>query len=218
MAHPKNRKKSTRSRSRHDPDRARVQAQREEARQRERERRRLEEETREKREKLKKRIRSLAVPALVGIGVFAVAFVVFRPSDEVDGVERPDEIESVALASGETFDYGTPTPTSGPYAPEAPACGVFADQIAPEDAVAALRVGAVVLWYRPDATQAAADLEAIAALWDSHVIVSPNDAIESPVVATAWNRRLAYDEGAPATEFAETYRKRGPEEGDCPSQ
>jgi len=213
MAHPKNRKKAQR-RSRHDPERAKIQAQREEARQREREQRRMEEEAREKREKLKKRLRSLIGPALVGIGVFTVAFIVFRPSNEVDGVERPEEIPAEVLAAGETFDYGTPAPTSGPYSAEAPTCGVFTEQVAPEDAVAALHAGAVVLWHQPGETQAAADLEAIAALFESHVLVSPNDGIESPVVATAWNRRMAYDEGAPATEFVETYRS--PDDGDCP--
>jgi hypothetical protein len=213
MAHPQHRKKRNR-RSRRDPDRAKIQAQREEARQREREQRRQEEEAQAKRERLKKRIRSLAVPALVGVGVFAVALIVFRPSSEVDGVERPEEVPAEALAAGETFDYGTPAPTSGPYSPEAPVCGVFAEQVPAEDAVAALHAGAVVLWHRPDAAQAVADLEAVAALYDSHVLVSPNDAIDSPVVATAWNRRLAYTEGAPATEFVETYRDPG--RGDCP--
>jgi hypothetical protein len=213
MAHPRHRKKPHK-RSRRDPDRARAQAQREESRRRDREQRRQQDEAAAKREKRKKRLRSLATPALVGLGVFAVAFVVFRPSNEVDGVQRPEEIPAEVLAAGETFDYGTPTPTSGPYAPETPTCGVFAEQVAAEDAVAALHAGAVVLWHRPDATAAAAELEAIAALFDSHVLVSPNDAIESPVVAAAWNRLMTYDEGAPATEFVETYRDPG--DGDCP--
>jgi hypothetical protein len=213
MAHPKHRKKPH-QRSRRDPDRAKVQAQREEARRREREQRRREEEAAAKREKLKKRIRSLAVPALVGLGVFAVAFIVFRPSSEVDGVERPEEIPAEVLAAGETFEYGTPTPTSGPYSPGTPTCGVFAEQVPAEDAVAALHAGAVVLWHRPDATAAVAELEAIAALFESHVVVSPNDGIDRAVVATAWNRLMAYDEGAPATEFVETYRSPG--DGDCP--
>lgn len=213
MAHPKHRKKRH-QRSRRDPERSKVQTQREEALQREREQRRLEEEARAKRETLKKRVRGLVVPALVGLGVFAVAFVVFRPSSEVDGVERPEEIPAEALAVGEAFDYGTPAPTSGPYSPEPPVCGVFTEQVAAEDAVAALNAGAVVLWHRPDAQQAVADLEAIAALYESHVLVSPNDGIDSPVVATAWNRRMEYSEGAPATEFVETYRDPGM--GDCP--
>lgn len=215
MAHPKHRKKRQR-RTRRDPERAKIQAQREEAKQREREERRREEEARTKREKVKKRVRSLIAPALVGIGVFTVAFLVFRPSGELDGVEGPDEIPAEALAAGETFDYGTPAPTSGPYSPEPPVCGVFTEQVAAEDAVAALRVGAVVLWHRPDAAEAAAELAEIAQGYDSHVLVSPNDGIDTPVVATAWNRRLAYDQGASAADFVETYRLSGPEDGDCP--
>jgi len=211
------RKPKKRRRDRHDPNRTRRAQQREEARRREREERAAEAAAKERRDRILKRVRSLALPALVGISVIVIAAIIFRQAPEIEGVERPAELDIVALEEGETFDYGTATPTSGPYAPGDPVCGVFGEPLAPERAVAALRVGAVVLWHAPDDTTTATALAEISDRFGSHVIVSPNDSLLGGVVATGWNRLLAYgsvDEGVEA--FVDTYRTRGPEDGDCP--
>ena len=54
--------------------------------------------------------------------------------------------------------------------------------------------------------------------YNSHVIVAPNPDIEEPVVATAWNRRMRFDDidDPRIAEFADTYRNRGRERVDCP--
>lgn len=206
MAHPRNRKKRH-HRTRSDPRRAQAALQREEAKRREREQRRLEEEAEAKKAGRRKRLRSLAGPAAVGLAVFGAAFLLFRP-----GGDDPQ-----ALEPGVTVDYGTPTPVSGDYAAGDPRCGVFTEPVAPEAAVAALRVGAVVVWHAPD-TAVAAQLATVASGYDSHLLVSPNGQITDPIVATAWDEAPAafpaVDEAL--TAFIDEQRLGGPAEGACP--
>ncbi|NQV05102.1 DUF3105 domain-containing protein [bacterium] len=211
--------KKKRRRNRNDPDRAEKAAQRAEALRRDREEKAAAAAAAERRAAIGKRIRSLLVPALVGIGVIAAGYLVFKPAPEVDDVQQPPAIESTieVLAAGETFDYGTPTPTNGPYRDGDATCGVSTEPVALEDAVAALRVGAVVLWHQEGDTTTAAALAALAGEYESHVVVSPNPDITDTVVATSWNRLLAYDTpGDGVAEFLDTYRDRGDQNGDCP--
>jgi hypothetical protein len=210
-------KKRRRSRHRGDPNRAEIAARREEARRQAREERRLAAIAAEKRERRRKVFRRVTTWTLGGVALAALALFLFRSAPEIDGVVTPDEQEAVALAAGETFDYGTPAPTSGPYLESDPSCGVFAEEISAEDAVTALYHGAVVIWHSPDLGEAdVAELAALAADAETYVVVSPNASLDSPIVATAWNRLLDYDTPADAAEFIETYRKRGPGSADCP--
>ncbi len=216
MAGP-NKKKRRRSRHRGDPQRAAIAAQREEARRRAREERRLTAIAAEKREKRLKAARRVVTWTVGGVALIALALFLFRPAPEVDGVSTPEELEATALAVGESFDYGTPTPTSGPYLEGDPTCGVFAGEMRPEDAVTALHYGAVVVWHDPELGEA--DVAALAALAtdaETHVVVSPNASLDSPIVATAWNRLLSYEGAADVADFIDTYRKRGPDSADCP--
>jgi hypothetical protein len=82
--------------------------------------------------------------------------------------------------------------------------------------VHALEHGAVVVWYRGDmAEELEEPLLDMLGRWDSHVIVSPNDDLDAPIVATAWNRLKEYTRPADVVEFVETYRGRGPEDIPC---
>jgi len=200
------------------PSSAEAQQQREEARRRAAAERRAREEAQKKRKERIDLVRKLITPTLAIAAVFVLSIVVIRPAPEVRAISTAEEIEGEALAPGETFDYGTATPTSGPYAPETPACGIFTEQVAAEAAVAAQRVGAVVLWYSDPALADA--LAEYASSFESHVIVSPNAGIEDPVVATAWIRLKAYDTVAEVVDddFAGVYRLQRRVEGDCPAQ
>lgn len=211
--------KKKRKRNRHDPNRAQTAAQREEARRRLREERRLAALAEAKKEKRKAVLKRWGRYAVIGGAVTAFALLVFRPTPEVDGVDAQDEIRAVELVPGAPFDYGTTTPTSGPYYKDQQACGVFEEQIAPEQAATDIYYGAVVLWYQPDlpATELAALMTA-ATGYGSHVVVSPQAGLDTPIVATAWNRLMRYDSADGIADFLDTYRKRAPgsREGDCP--
>jgi hypothetical protein len=62
----------------------------------------------------------------------------------------------------------------------------------------------------------ASQLDAATEESDSHVIISANEQLDSPVVATAWRRIQRYDAGDPEiTDFVRTYRRRGPEQQPC---
>lgn len=210
-------RRKKKKRSRHDPQRAEANRQREEQRRRDHEARRLAEEAAQRKQALRRRLRGLALPVIGGVAVMAVALVIFTPDPEVTGVTRVDEVEATELAVGATFDYGTPTPTSGPYLPGSATCGVFDEQVPAVDAVTAQRVGAVVLWHRPDVgDDVRGGLAGLAAETGSHVIVSVNADMADPVVATAWNRLKAYDGlDEELAEFIDTYAERGPEDGPC---
>jgi len=77
--------------------------------------------------------------------------------------------------------------------------------------------GAVVLWHATEDEATADALAALAADFPSHVVVSPSSAVTDGVLATAWDRRKAYEEvGDELTEFVEAYRSsRAPRGADC---
>lgn len=183
-------------------------------------RRRFERQRREaaarRKDALRRRLRNLAVAAVLVVAVGASAFVVFRPDPEVDGVSKPPDRGRGHTAAA---TYDTATPTSGPHSPSAPPCGVASQGLALDLAVHALEHGAVVVWHRPDIDDdLRADALGVLQEWDSHWILSPNPGIDEPFVATAWNRLKTFDQPDESLrEFVDTYRKRGPERVDCPA-
>jgi hypothetical protein len=164
-----------------------------------------------------RRVRNTALAVAASAIVATSAFFLLRPDAELPGVERPPNRGRGHLAAGEVVEYETPTPTSGRHAAQAPRCGSYSNPLAPELAVHALEHGTVVIWYQSGrADELAPSLENLLGDFDSHVIVSPNDAITDPIVATAWNRLKRYTRpGAEVAEFVQVYRKRGPEKVDC---
>lgn len=152
----------------------------------------------------------VVVAAALGVG----AFLAFRPDPEVPGVERPAN-RGRGHVTAPTF--ASATPTSGAHLAQTPGCTAYSQPLEPGLAVHALEHGAVVVWY--DAAQADElrdGLEDLADEWDSHVVVTPGDDLEAPIVATAWNRLSRYQEpGDDLREFIDTYRRRGPERQPC---
>jgi len=209
--------KKKRKRNRHDPNRAKAAAQREEAKRAQREERRHAAVVEERKQKWGALLKRWGRFALIGTAVTVVALFLFKADPEVEGVEAPVQIRAVELAPGVTFDYGTGTPTSGEFLAGDPACGVFDEQISSEEAATAIYYGAVVLWYQSDLP--AADLEALLAVageYDTHVVVSPQEGLSDPIIATAWNRLMRYDSAEGVAEFLDIYRERSAGDGDCP--
>jgi len=210
--------KKKHKRNRHDPDRAKAATQREEAKRRQREERRKAAAAEERKQKWLALLKRWGRYALIGTAVTIVALFLFKADPEVEGVEAPIEIRAIFLEPGEVFDYGTSTPTSGEFLEGDPACGVFDEQITSEEAATAIYYGAVVLWYRPDL--AATDLEALLAAageYDSHVVVSPQEGLDNPIIATAWNRLMRYESADGVGEFLDIYRRKAAGSGDCPT-
>ena len=154
---------------------------------------------------------------LLGVGVFVVVgffvWLLVRPGPELEGVERPSNDGRGHIAGATYIDAA---PTSGRHRSSAPACGVYPTPLDLDLAVHALEHGSVVFWYDRDSPELVEGLTEVLAQFDSHVIVSPNEGLTAPIVATAWNRRLELDDvNEDAFAFASTYRRRGPERVPC---
>jgi len=210
--------KKKRKRNRHDPNRARAAAQREEAKRLQRDERRKAVVTEERKQRWLSTLKRWGRYLLIGGIVMATALLVFRPTPEVEGVTIHPQIETGELVPGATFEYGISTPTSGMYYKDAQVCGIFEEEITAEEAATAIFYGAVVLWYQPDLPAAdLAELLVTAGGFPSHVVVSPQAGLDSPIVATSWKRLMNYDSVDGVGEFLDIYRQRGPENGPCPT-
>lgn len=210
--HPKSKKakaaKARRAKARAERDEAHSRDKSEERLARQVERRRQQERSR----RLKK-IRAVALGALVLILVGVAGWWAFRPDPELAGVVRPGNRGGGHVANA---SYDTATPTSGAHDGRAPACGTYRDPLDLPLAVHALEHGAVVLWYDAAQPGLVDELEATTSEWDSHVIISANPNLDEPIVATAWNRLKTYEPGDPEIrDFVDTYRRRGPERVAC---
>lgn len=155
----------------------------------------------------------VAVAVAAGIGYLAL-----RPDPEVPGVERPPN-EGRGHVEPAQIAYDNDAPTSGGHLASAPPCGVTPSQLDPGLAVHALEHGAVVLWYDGARENLAESLGDVLDEWDSHWVLSPSSDIAEPIVATAWNRRMTFEDADDPVlrEFVETYRERGPERVSCPA-
>lgn len=169
-----------------------------------------------RREAVRRRIRRTAMAVVAIVAVGAALVILFRPDPEVEGVVKPPN-RGGGHTTGATYD--TATPTSGRHNPSAPSCGLYGQSLPLDLAVHALEHGTVVVWHEPGLDDDLLDAAAgVLREWDSHWILGPNPGIDEPFVATAWNRRMSFDEpDATFREFVDTYRNRGPERVDCPA-
>lgn len=116
--------------------------------------------------------------------------------------------------------YRVDPPAGGDHDPSPAPAGIYDDegQTPPADAnlVHSLEHGLVVLWHRPDLTEA--ETSAVREVFDNHsddVIVVPRASLDVKVAATSWGRRLLCGEVEPdrLSEFVDLYRDKSPEPG-----
>lgn len=107
-----------------------------------------------------------------------------------------------------------PSPSSGQRETE-PSCGMVTDPVTAQRQIDALAAGIVVVQYR-DPEHASEVTEALADR-PTQVLVAPNPAVEAPVVATAWGRRLRLQAVDPARlrAFVTAHAGIGPNVVDC---
>ena len=108
----------------------------------------------------------------------------------LDGVQTV-EIEDRSHVEG-AVDYDEVPPLGGPHAPTWANCGVYTEQVVPNEfAVHSLEHGAVWIAY-PEGGDV--DIEALRdlAVGQSHVLVSPSPDVED-LTATAWGAQLVLD-------------------------
>lgn len=210
MAQTKPKKKQ---RSRSDPARREAAARREEARRQAAEERRRAELAAARRKKALKTARRVGVPVVVGVGVVAAALFLFRPQREVPGAEIVPTETIVA-----DLGYELPEEIDADTLPD-PVCGVLTQPVSTGALVYSdLLNGAVILWHATGDEAAAEALAALAADYESHVVVSPylDPEVTEGVQANAWGRRKSYEAaGEDLRDFIEAYRSQAPRSGAC---
>jgi Protein of unknown function (DUF3105) len=208
----------------------------------EKQRRRLADQARRAQQKQAARRSNLVTAgiAVLVIGVVAVLIVNDRNASSTpvpDGVAAAEagcgevaEFEEVSRehieVGAEHEDYNSSPPTSGPHY-ELPADGGFyPSPLPPEQLVHNLEHGQIVIWYRPDASEAT--VEGLQALVESAnqrardsgtlepLVASPYDDIEgdSEYVVTAWTHSqscLDYSRAA-IDAFRRDFQGRGPQQ------
>jgi hypothetical protein len=113
-----------------------------------------------------------------------------RDGGEIEGVKAFEYIGG--LHTEADVPYTENPGVGGPHDPVWQNCGVYADEIREEHVVHSLEHGAVWITYRKD-DLSDGELEGLVERFRErrYVIVSPRASQDSPVVLSAWNRRLA---------------------------
>ena len=140
----------------------------------------------------------LARAALALVVVLGVALVVASAGGRDGGdVAVPEGTEVVDIderdhVDGEV-DYDRAPPIGGAHAPAWQNCGVYGAPVRDENAVHSLEHGAVWITYRPDLPADAVETLEDKAEGETHVLVTPYEDLDAPVVLSAWGRQLAVD-------------------------
>ena len=96
---------------------------------------------------------------------------------------------SLHLLGNAEVAWETTPPTSGPHYPVPPKGGDYDYTLSNLEQVSFLESGGVVIQYLPSINDI--DQQKLASFASDSVIVSPNEKLESPLVATAWTWKLS---------------------------
>lgn len=136
---------------------------------------------------------ALALVVVLGVAL-VVASAAGRDGGEVTVPDGTDvvEINERGHVDGEV-DYDQAPPIGGAHAPAWQNCGIYSDPVGDENAVHSLEHGAVWITYRPDLPADAVETLEAKAEGETHVLVTPYEDLDAPVVLSAWGRQLAVD-------------------------
>lgn len=135
------------------------------------------------------------IAALLALGLGLVA--VSATGRDGGGPDAPLGTEVFAVPSSThvegPVDYPETPPVGGDHAPAWQNCGTYAEPVADENAVHSLEHGTVWITYGPrlgpEQVEALEDRSAD----ETRVLVTPYDGLDSPIVLSAWGRRLRVD-------------------------
>ena len=120
------------------------------------------------------------------------------------------------IEPGETVDYASEFPTSGPHDPTPVAPSFYSQVQKPEQLVHSLEHGNIVIYYDRPSDSTIKTLKEwstkFSGSWDG-VVVTPKPGLGEEVVLTAWTKQLALSpfDAEAAFRFIDGYRGRGPE-------
>lgn len=133
-----------------------------------------------------------AMAVMLAFGILLVVVSAGDPDD--GGASAPAGTEEYEVASAshvsDDVDYPQRPPAGGDHDAAWQNCGSYREPVREENAVHSLEHGAVWITYQPGlATDAVKALEGLAG-GETHVLVTPFEGLEVPVVASAWGRQL----------------------------
>ncbi|QIK76345.1 DUF3105 domain-containing protein [Nocardioides piscis] len=136
----------------------------------------------------------LAAAVTMALALVAAALLVPRL---VHSLEPPD-LDEVAVHDGLPLDhvsgdvdYPVTPPVGGPHAQRWLECGVYDEEVPPENAVHALEHGTVWITHEPGL--GSGDVARLVDQLPEEGILSPYDGLPGPVVVTVWGRQLVLD-------------------------
>ncbi|WP_299169329.1 DUF3105 domain-containing protein [uncultured Arthrobacter sp.] len=112
-------------------------------------------------------------------------------SQEIEGVETFEDLSATHVDTA--VEYEQKPPIGGNHSAIWTNCGVYTEPLPNENTVHSMEHGAVWITYQPDLAQA--EIDALTELVGdrTHVVLSPYEEIESPIVASAWGLQLSLD-------------------------
>ena len=147
--------------------------------------------------------------ARAAVGIVAILGVVLVVSSRGgDGpVAAPEGTQEIEVPGAnhvtEDVDYPESPPVGGNHDPAWQNCGSYSEPVRDENAVHSMEHGTVWVTYRPDLADGQIKTLAGKAEGQSHVLVSPRDDLDSPVVLSAWGRQLGV--ASPADERVDQF-------------
>ena len=135
--------------------------------------------------------------ALASVVALGVLIVVVSSGDRREGGGEPaapegtEEFE-VAAAShvSQDVEYPQTPPAGGDHDPAWQNCGSYREPVLEENAVHSLEHGTVWITYQPDLAEDAVEALEGRAEGETHVLVTPFEGLDDPVVLSAWGRQL----------------------------
>ncbi len=134
---------------------------------------------------------------IVAIGAVAllVIYAVYASVTSTDGIAGLELFgPQVREHSTEEVDYTYIPPVGGTHSNAWQNCGIYDEPVADENAVHSMEHGAVWIAYQPDLAEGEVEQLRNLARGRRYVLLSPYEALPSPVVASAWGTQLALDE------------------------
>lgn len=157
-------------------------------------------------------IRWLTISGLV-VAAFWFIFIRGQTPDEING--RPVS-QFTTRGAGQhvstPVSYPMNPPVAGEHASAPVPCGVYGQQVPPENMVHTLEHGAVGILFKRDLEPDVIErIEDLVRSYDSHVFSGPFDALESPITVIGWANSMALDSYDEATvkEFIEAFSQGG---------
>lgn len=112
----------------------------------------------------------------------------------IDGTLVTEEKGSGEIVDETCPETNTFPPADGPMATDWANCGFYERPVSPPHAVHSLYNGAVWIAYDPRLDSRSLEIVRATATRASHVLASPQDGLDTPLVLSAWQRQLQLDD------------------------